>query len=429
MTKKELRNYLLPAAAATVGTSLYILADTFFISVAAGEKGIAALNIALPLYGLIYAIGGMIGIGSATRFSLERETKGKNLGYFPNALFWCLAFGLVFTLSGAFFTKDIMKALGADGDILTVGYEYTFIILAFSPLFMLGSTVTAFVRNDGSPKTAMAATLLSGLFNIAFDYILMFPLNLGMKGAALATGFSPVVSMSICLTHLLSKKSTLRLFPFLPSFKTLLHSCALGISAFVGEISGGITTMVFNYILIGLGGNTAVAAYGVTANAAIVVNSLLGGISQGLQPPASRSAGRGDRPSLHLIYSCSLKWALAVALISLGGVLLFAEGVVAIFNSSGSRLMAEYACPGIRMYFTGFVFAAVNIITCGFYSAVGRGRESSVIALSRGLVAITAFALILSRVWGLTGVWLSFAFSEGFTLLLSLFVRALRRQS
>ena len=99
MTKKELRNYLLPAAAATVGTSLYILADTFFISVAAGEKGIAALNIALPLYGLIYAIGGMIGIGSATRFSLERETKGKNLGYFPNALFWCLAFGLVFTLS------------------------------------------------------------------------------------------------------------------------------------------------------------------------------------------------------------------------------------------------------------------------------------------------------------------------------------------
>lgn len=163
---------------------------------------------------------------------------------------------------------------------------------------MLNFTFTAFVRNDNAPKTAMAATLLSGVFNIIFDYVLMFPLGLGMLGAALATGFSPVVSMCICMTHYLSKKNNIRFKFVLPSIKRFISACSLGVVAFVGEISNGIITIVFNFILLNLVGNIAVAAYGVIANTALVGVAMLNGVSQGLQPVASETYGRAEKKDL-----------------------------------------------------------------------------------------------------------------------------------
>lgn len=124
--------------------------------------------------------------------------------------------------------------MGADDTILNLGSSYMQVILCFAPLFMLNYTFTAFVRNDGSPKIAMTATLVSGVFNIVFDYIFMFPMNMGMFGAALATGFSPIVSMTICMTHYLSKRNTIRFTKTLPSVTRLRNSCNLGIVAFVG---------------------------------------------------------------------------------------------------------------------------------------------------------------------------------------------------
>lgn len=149
-------------------------------------------------------------------------------------------------------------------------------------LFILNYTATAFVRNDGAPNVAMAATLGSGIFNIVFDYIFIFPLGLGMAGAAWATAVSPVVSMAICLTHYLSKRNTVRFMRKLPSLRKLLAACELGVVAFVGEISSGITTMVFNFVLLDLVGNIGVAAYGVVANLALVGTALFNGVSQGL---------------------------------------------------------------------------------------------------------------------------------------------------
>lgn len=419
--EKQLRCYLLPNILAMIGTSCYILADTFFISLSQGPNGITALNLVLPLYGLIFALGSMIGIGSATRYALGKGSNAPDYHlYFSNSIIWTLLVGAVFVALGVAVPDGVLRLMGADDTILQVGHNYIRIVLCFAPLFMLNFTCTAFVRNDGAPRIAMAATLLSGLFNILFDYLLMFPLGLGMTGAALATGFSPVVSMSICLLHYLSPRNTIRLTPTLPSLRRLLSACQLGVVAFVGEMSSGVTTMVFNFILLHLAGNAAVAAYGIVANIALVGVALFNGISQGLQPLASACHGSGDTQGQSRIYRHSMFIGLCVSAVVVAVVVTFAGTLVAVFNSQHSAQLADYAIPGLRLYFLGFLFAGANIVKSGFYSATGRGRESSILALCRGVVAIVAFAFLLSHLFGITGVWLAFPAAELFTLLLGL---------
>ena len=420
MIEKQLRKYIIPNVLAMAGTSCYVLADTFFISASAGANGITALNLVLPVYGLISALGAMLGVGSATRYTLRKSLGSPDADdYFSNSILCTLLISLFFVAAGILCPGQILRLLGADQVILNQGLDYIRIILCFTPFFMLNYTFTAFVRNDGAPKLAMAATLSSGLFNILFDYLLMFPLGLGMTGAALATAISPIVSMSICLAHYLGGKNTIRFRLKPPSMKRLASSCGLGVAAFVGEISSGITTMVFNFVLLELAGNIAVAAYGVIANLALVGTALLNGVSQGLQPLASSVHGSGETQAEHRICRHALQIGVGIALVLVLAVLCAADQLVAIFNSEGSTALAAYAQPGIRLYFLGFPLAAVNIIQTGCLSATGQGKVSSLLSLSRGVVAIVVFAFLLSALWGITGVWLAFPASELFTLLLA----------
>ena len=155
-----------------VGMSVYILADTYFISVAVGADGITALNLVLPIYNIIFAIGAMMGVGSAIRFVVERNKKSPDAdGYFFHALVWAFIISLFFIFVGLFLPDKLIALLGGDTQIVATGKNYTRIFMCFAPFFMWNYICNAFVRNDGNPSIAMSATLFSSLFNIVFDYI------------------------------------------------------------------------------------------------------------------------------------------------------------------------------------------------------------------------------------------------------------------
>ena len=290
MMLKKFVKYVSQNMLGMVGMSVYILADTYFISVAVGTDGITALNLVLPVYNMIFAIGAMMGVGSAIRLVIERNQEHPNAdGYFFHALSWALIVGLLFILVGIFFPDKLIALLGGDAEIVAVGKNYTRIFMSFAPFFMWNYICNAFVRNDGNPSIAMAATLFSSLFNIVFDYVLMFPLGLSMEGAALATALSPVVGILICCIHFRSEKCTVKFKPMPPSLRKILFCCQFGVSSFVGEISSGVITVVFNMIILGLAGNTGVAAYGVVANTSLVAVALFNGIAQGSQPLVSEA--------------------------------------------------------------------------------------------------------------------------------------------
>ncbi|MCM1170536.1 MAG: MATE family efflux transporter [Clostridium sp.] len=424
MIEKKLRKFIVPSVFAMLGISLYVLADTFFISVAAGADGITALNMALPVYAIMYAVGSMIGIGSATRYSLDKSLGKEDYDvYFSNSFVCTLLLSLFFVAIGIFAPGNVLRLMGADDNILKTGISYMRIALLFAPAFMLNYTMTAFVRNDNNPGIAMAATLSSSIFNIIFDYIFMFPMNMGISGAALATGISPIVSMAVCLLHYCSEKNTIRLVKKLPSAQKLILACQLGISAFVGEISGGVTTLTFNFVLLKIAGNIGVAAYGVVANISIVGIAVFNGISQGLQPMASEAGGAGDEDAKKRICRHSLQIGMIISALLVFVCWIFADGIVAVFNSEGSAQMAGYAAAGLRLYSLGFLIAAANIVRAGFFGAIGSAKECFIISLMRGIVAIVFFAVVLSKFMGIYGVWLAFPAAELTTFMISMAVR------
>lgn len=418
---KQFGRYVSQNILGMVGISFYILADTFFISMAAGADGITALNLVLPLYSLIYAIGALIGVGSAICFKILRAKGEKSAeAYFSNALISALAASGIFMIIGGFFPEQLIGALGGNKDIIKVGTVYTRIFMTFAPFFMWNTICNAFVRNDGAPMIAMAATVLSSLFNIVMDYLLMFPLGMGMAGAALATAISPIIGILICCVHFFSKKSTIRFLWRLPSVRKLLSSCKLGVSAFVGEISSGVITVVFNMLILSIAGNIGVAAYAVVANTSLVAVSVFNGVSQGAQPLISEYYGRGEKTAVSRLLRMSIVTALVLAFVIVGAVYWFAGDIVAVFNSEKDAVLATYGIEGIRLYFLGFLFASINIVGTGYLSAVEAAKMAFLTSMLRGFVAIVLCAVVMAVVFGMIGVWLAFPVAELITVIITI---------
>ena len=406
-----------------LGTSCYILADTYFIAQAAGTDGVTLLNLCLPIYNLIFAFGSMIGLGAATRYAILRaQGDARAQRYFSNAIFSVCILAVPFMLVGIFRPDDLLRLMGGDADIVALGMNYARIFLMFTPFFMCNYVVASFVRNDGDPSLAMVATLSGSLFNVVFDYIFIFPMGLGLPGAALATAISPILSIAVCSAHFIKKSNTITFVRKAPSVRLLAQSCQLGISGFVGELSSGVTTTVFNFLLLRLAGNVAVAAYGVVANFALVATAIFNGVAQGAQPLVSQCYGKNEMAGARKLLLLGCGTALGLAALLYGVVFGYTDALAAIFNSENSALMATFAHSGMRIYFVGYFFAGCNIVAAGYLGAVNRPAEASITSLCRGMVAIVVCSLVLSALFGMNGVWAAFPVSEAITLALTVFL-------
>ena len=406
-----------------LGTSCYILADTYFIAQAAGTDGVTLLNLCLPIYNLIFAFGSMIGLGAATRYAILRaQGDARAQRYFSNAIFSVCILAVPFMLVGIFRPDGLLRLMGGDADIVALGMNYARIFLMFTPFFMCNYVVASFVRNDGDPSLAMVATLSGSLFNVVFDYIFIFPMGLGLPGAALATAISPILSIAVCSAHFIKKSNTITFVRKAPSVRLLAQSCQLGISGFVGELSSGVTTTVFNFLLLRLAGNVAVAAYGVVANFALVATAIFNGVAQGAQPLVSQCYGKNEMAGARKLLLLGCGTALGLAALLYGIVFGYTDALTALFNSENSALMAEFAHRGMRIYFVGYFFAGCNIVAAGYLGAVNRPAEASITSLCRGMVAIVVCSLVLSALFGMNGVWAAFPVSEAITLALTVFL-------
>ncbi len=248
----EIKGYVTKSVLSTLGLSLYILADTFFIANGVGVLGLAALNIALPLFNLLTGIGLLLGMGGATLFAL----KGRSVNYFSQLVIVGGVIGLLFTALGLFFGRPFALALGASGATVDLTTLYMRFILTMAPFFILNNLCLAFVRNDQNPQLAMKAMLLSSFFNIIFDYIFIFPLDMGMAGAALATVLSPVLSLAILSTHRNFSKRQLSLSWVKPQLKTVTKSiqlAAYGIPIFFVSLFGSSLNVVFSIFFSAIG--------------------------------------------------------------------------------------------------------------------------------------------------------------------------------
>ncbi|MGN0990494.1 MAG: MATE family efflux transporter [Candidatus Ventricola sp.] len=428
MNHRIFLRYVVQNIAGMIGLSCYILVDTLFVSMALGASGLAALNLAITVFSIVTGIGQLVGVGGGTDFSLRRAEGQDASRSLPTALLCAGAFALLFVLTGILFAGPLSRLLGADEATFALTTTYVRMTLLFSPVYILASLLRGFVSNDGAPNLAMLSMLVSSGLNIVLDYLFLFPLGMGMFGAVLATGISSCLSLPVLLVHFFTPRCTLRLSRCLYGVRETLHLLAYGLSALVGELASAISLLTFNLLLMQLGGYIGVAAYGVIANTALVATSIFTGVGQGIQPLASRVFGADDRTGMRRLLSYTRVTVIALSVMIFALVFLLAQPLAGAFNHEDDAQLLHIAVSGLRVYFTGYLFAGVNIAAAALLSAVGRPKRALLISLLRSCVLLVPVALLLSRLLDVTGVWLSFVVTEAACCALSLFsVRAVQR--
>ena len=418
---KEFIKYSFLNVLGMMGVSFYILADTFFIARGVGEAGLAALNIAVPVYSFIYGTGLLIGMGGATRFSIlksRNNDEGADRIFTASAAMSVIA-SLIFMAAGLLFSENIARLLGANEEIFDMTNTYLKIMLIFSPAFIANELFICYVRNDKNPSLAMLGMLSGSLFNIIFDYILIFPCKLGITGAVLATVFSPVVGITVMSFHKIKKKNTFHLCDRADFMKNFPRIISLGFPSLISELSSGIVIIVFNMVILGLKGNTGVAAYAVVANIYLVAVSVFGGISHGVQPLLSRAYGCENYSELKQTEKYSVITVIAAALAIYSAVFLFSENIVSAFNSEHNENLQKIAEAGMKMYFSALPFVGLNMLVSMIFTSVERPAPAQTITILRGIALIIPVAFFMSYFFRMTGVWLSLLVTEGIVFIIS----------
>ena len=421
---KEFIRYCFSNVLGMVSISLYILADTFFVSKGLGTNGLAALNIAIPVYSFVNGIGLMLGIGGATKYLVLKTQNDlkKAKGAFSNALILAGIFSCIFVIIGIFFSGYFSTLLGADKEVFDMTNIYMKVLLLFAPVFILNNVLVCFARNDGKPRLAMSAMIIGSLSNILLDYIFIFPLKMGMFGAVFATGLSALISLIILILYKIKagEKNKVPLVKISPDFSMIRSVLTLGFPSLVTELSSGIVIIVFNNIIFGLHGNVGVAAYGIIANISIIVIAIYTGIAQGIQPLTSKAYGADNLTVAKHVLRYAIITMLMLSIIIYLIIFIFADPIAHIFNSQNNDSLQKMAVWGLKLYFTSIVFVGFNIITSMFFSSIERPIYAHIISLLRGLIIIIPLAYLFSFLAGITGVWLSFLAAEGLVAIISI---------
>jgi Na+-driven multidrug efflux pump len=235
---------------------------------------------------------------------------------------------------------------------------------------------------------------------------------MGMFGAVLATCLSPMISLFILSFHFIGEKNHLRFQLIAVKLSTFIDIVKLGNPAFISEFSSSVVLIVFNLTILRLEGNIGIAAYGIIANIALIVVAIFTGVCQGMQPLISRGYGRRDSEGIKKTIRYAIVTvfviALVVYLITVGN----ADKIISLFNKDQSKQLIIIATKGFRIYFIGLIFAGFNMVVATYLNATEKPRSAMIISLIRGILLIIPCVIILSSLYGITGVWLALVMTE-----------------
>ncbi len=418
--RKVFFNYLVPSVGGMLGTSLYVLGDTMIVGRGLGSQGLAALNLSIPIINVFNGLGLLFGIGGATALSVDKgmgKTDGLNKIFTKSVIFSFIC-GVLLTLLRVFFLDEFVSFLGAEGEIFNMSRDYLGVMLSFSIAFLLNPTVMVFVRNDGAPKTAMAAMLIGSIVNVILDYVFIMRMDMGMWGGALATGLSPIIGLSILSTHFIRRKNGISLSR-LKGVQGVRRIFANGIPSFVVECSAGIVIFAFNQSLLNIAGNIGVSAYSIIANLSLIAAAIFTGVGQAIQPIVSVNYGAKNMKRILETFRLGLFTSLGLGIVFYSLGLFFPEMLIGIFVRDITEVL-DITKTGIRIYFLSFLLMGVNIVMTSYVQSKEQARTSLIISLLRGLVLIIAVLMILPRFLGINGVWWTLPVTELLTFFISI---------
>lgn len=418
---KLLMQYALPAIAAMIASSLYNMVDSIFIGQGVGAMAIAGLAITFPFMNLSGAFGAAIGIGSSALISVRLGEKRYDVAnnLLGNNVTLNVIVGVLFATLSLLFLDPILRFFGASDQTLPYAREYMEIILYGNVITHLYFGMNAVLRSASKPRHAMYATLFTVILNTILDPVFIYIFGWGIRGAAIATILSQFLAMSWELYQFTNKTEILHLKKGIYALRKDLVKgiLSIGISPFALNACACLVIIFINNALVTYGGDIAVGAYGIGNRLVFVFIMVVMGINQGMQPIAGYNYGakKYDRMLAVLKYAV---WAATVVMTLAWLVYeIFPEQCVRLFTSDEE--LVRVAVHGLRINVLILPIIGFQIVVANFFQSIGKAKISVFLSLSRQLLFLIPSLVVMSRIWGVDGVWASLPFSDGVACLVA----------
>lgn len=420
VTPKKFIKFVWPSVLMMVIIALYYGMDSVFVANLVGEEALASLSLAYPVQGIMWGFAVMLASGSSAIVAIkmgEGDQQAANEKYTLICIV-SIILGVIFLAVGIVFMEPIIKFLGATGTLAVYCRDYLYILVWSFPASFLGSIFEYFIRVDGRPGFTLLLYISGGAVHVVLDYIFMGPMGMGIEGAAYATLAGLTVVMLLGGAYFIFMETKLTFVKFKNDWKFIGHCFLNGSSEMVSEASAGICTFCFNLVIMKLVGEVGVAAMSIVMNVHYLMISIHLGYIMGVAPLISYFYGAGDYDKVNIFIRYSKKFIFVTCVVSAVGCAVFAQYIVMIFERPGSELF-EMALTGTRFLSIALLLCGFNIFASGFFTAYGNGPISALISMSRALIMVIIGMLLLSWLFGMTGIFLTLTFAELITLTLT----------
>ena len=421
---KLLLQYSIPAIIGMVVNALYNIVDRMFIGNIPdiGSLAITGVGITMPIMTIVLAFGMLIGIGTTANISLNlgkgnRTTAEKLLG---NAFTLSIIVGLAIAITGTIFANPILNLFGASENTLFYAKEYIGIILLGCTFNILSFALNSTVRADGNPKMSSITMVIGCGANIILDYLFIFVLNLGVKGAALATIISQAITFFIILYYYTAGNSNLKLK--IENFKLKKHlvtmTFAIGIAPFATQIATSLVQVIANNALKTYGSDLAIGAMTVISSLNIIFMMPIFGINQGCQPIIGFNYGAKKYERAKEAFKYATIAACVICIIGFVSIQCFPTQIISLFNNDPE--LTTLAIKGIRIYLLMMHVVGINIVATSYYQSIGKAKISMFVSLLRQVILLIPFTIILPKFIGLDGVWAAGACADSLSVIITL---------
>lgn len=411
-------HYLIPAVCSTLVTSVYLLVDTLIIGQGVGALGISALNIFMPFFLLFNGIGLLFGIGSGILISAEdgMGNKKKANQYFITGFVSILSIAIILGLIWNYYLESLCVILGANSDTIDLVLEYGKCIMAFAPVFMMSNYFAPIVRNMKNPKLVMCAVLTGSVLNVILDYVFVFPMNMGMFGAAAATVIGSLTTLLVLSTHFIKKQNRVKINKETISLNLLAPILKCGFSSLIMEVANGFVIFIFNIQILKYIGNNGIVVYGIISNCVLVGLALFNGVAQAAQPIIATNFGAGLNARVKKVLKYAMITTAIIGFSLFAVVFLFTGQVIQVFVKANAEILAV-GIPALRIYLSAFCIMNINILVSSYFQSVGKEKVSIYISIIRGFLLNIVLAFVLPSVLPATILWAVVPLSELITLI------------
>lgn len=429
--RKLYKKFLFASMGSALVMSIYSFVDTIAVGQSEGTAGAAAFAVITPLYGILVFLAILCGIGGSVLMSNAKGEGNEEKGNacFTVSVLVMTGLTAVFWVSFILFHEQIFTFFGADEKIMPKVMEYAEWIIRFFPVFIAPVFISAFIRNDGAPTLAMTAVVIGGCVNMFGDWFFVFPLGMGMKGAAIATVLGTSLQVLIMCSHFFGKNCHLRLVKPYNIWHGVRKIVLIGFSAGVLELGTVIIAIMMNNQIMRYGSVAELAVYGVVASVSALFQALFGGIGQAIQPLVSANYGAKNMERVKIFWKMSLCTSLGLGVFFTCIGELFPIQLVRLFVDATPDILVS-APVIVRLYYIIYLFLGITILSTYYLQSMMRERLSLLIAVLRSVVINGLFIFVFPIFLGITGIWIALPCSELFVSIVALCViHKLNRQS